>query len=71
MKLPRDVSGDDAIKAFQRLGFSVVRQTGSHVRMKHGSTHITVPKHDCVAVGTLHSILRQSGLSLNEFVKAL
>jgi HicA toxin of bacterial toxin-antitoxin, len=33
VKLPRDVSGAEAPKALERLGFSVVRQTGSHVRM--------------------------------------
>jgi predicted RNA binding protein YcfA (HicA-like mRNA interferase family) len=38
MKLPV-VSGKDAIKAFEKLGYVMVRQTGSHVRMKHQSDH--------------------------------
>lgn len=45
MKLPRDVSGSDAIKALSRLGFVVTRQEGSHVRLSNGSVQVTVPMH--------------------------
>ncbi len=53
MKLPRDVSGLEAIKALERLGFSITRQVGSHVRMSQGDRRITVPIHRKLAVGTL------------------
>ena len=33
MKIPRDVKGDELVKALKRLGFTVSRQTGSHIRM--------------------------------------
>lgn len=61
MKLPRDLSGADLVKALQRVGYSVVRQKGSHVRLttqRNGEHHITVPIHDALRVGTLSGILR-------------
>ena len=71
MKLPRDISGAETIKALERLGFSVVRQAGSHVRMTQGKLRVTVPMHRNLVPGTLQSILRQAGVSLDEFVEAL
>jgi predicted RNA binding protein YcfA (HicA-like mRNA interferase family) len=71
VKLPRDVSGAEAIKALERLGFSTIRQTGSHVRMAKGDRRVTVPMHRKLVVGTLQSILRQAGVSLTDFVNAL
>ena len=43
MKLPRDVSGPEAVKALRRLGFTVTRQDGSHIRLSKGGLHVTVP----------------------------
>jgi predicted RNA binding protein YcfA (HicA-like mRNA interferase family) len=60
MKLPRDLSGIDLAKALGRVGYRVVRQTGSHLRLsRDGSTqhHITIPAHDPLKVGTLAAIL--------------
>lgn len=60
MKLPRDVSGAQLIRALERLEYRVVRQTGSHVRLiciaceEH---HLTVPLHDPLRIGTLAAIL--------------
>jgi predicted RNA binding protein YcfA (HicA-like mRNA interferase family) len=71
VKLPRDVSGAEAIKALERLGFSTIRQTGSHVCLAHGNRRVTVPMHHKLVVGTLQSILRQAGVSLADFVNAL
>jgi predicted RNA binding protein YcfA (HicA-like mRNA interferase family) len=71
VKLPRDVSGTEAIKALERLGFSIIKQTGSHVRMAQGNRRVTVPTHRKLVVGTLQSILRQAGVSLADFVNAL
>jgi predicted RNA binding protein YcfA (HicA-like mRNA interferase family) len=70
MKL-RDVSGAEAVRALERLGFSISRQTGSHVRMVQGNHRVTVPMHRNLVVGTLQSILRQAGVSLIDFMKAL
>ena len=61
MKLPRDVSGADLVRALAKLGYAPTRQTGSHVRLtttKGGERHVTVPAHDPIKVGTLASIVR-------------
>ncbi|MBD0263605.1 MAG: type II toxin-antitoxin system HicA family toxin [Tolypothrix sp. T3-bin4] len=61
MKLPRDLSGEDLIKALAKLGYEKTRQTGSHVRLttqEHGEHHLTIPAHDPIKIGTLNAILR-------------
>jgi predicted RNA binding protein YcfA (HicA-like mRNA interferase family) len=60
MKLPRGVSGDRLVRVLERLGYAVIRQKGSHVRMRHDGPPIhmiTVPLHNPLKTGTLHSIL--------------
>jgi predicted RNA binding protein YcfA (HicA-like mRNA interferase family) len=60
MKLPRDVSGTELVKALRVLGYLESRQSGSHIRLtteENGSHHVTVPKHDFIKLGTLSSIL--------------
>ena len=71
MKLPRDISGADAVKAFKRLGFETVRQEGSHIRMVKGERRVTIANHKSIAPKTLQSMLRQAGVSVEEFVAAL
>lgn len=61
MKLPRDVSGPDLIKALRVLGYVVDRQRGSHVRVttqRDGEHHEAIPDHHPIKVGTLSSILK-------------
>ena len=43
MKLPRDLAGAEAIRRLQRLGFVVLRQAGSHIRLGKGGLRVTVP----------------------------
>ena len=69
-KLPR-VSGVEAIRALQRLGFEKIRQNGSHVVMRRRSTGCVVPMHSEVKVGTLAGELRQAGVTGDEFTGAL
>lgn len=59
MKLPRDVDSAELIKALSKLGYRVVRQTGSHIRLHCGDPQhsLTVPNHRPLRVGTLASIL--------------
>ena len=78
MKLPRDISGKDLIKALTCLNYSVTRQTGSHVRLstqRDGEHNITIPAHDPIKIGTLNAILKGVGehhsLSRNELIKLL
>jgi predicted RNA binding protein YcfA (HicA-like mRNA interferase family) len=68
-KLPR-LSGRECVAVMQRLGFSQVRQRGSHVVMRRGSQGCVVPLHRELKVGTLSGILRQAGVDPEEFVKA-
>jgi predicted RNA binding protein YcfA (HicA-like mRNA interferase family) len=61
MKLPRDLSGEALAKALERLGYTVDRQTGSHIRLttqENGEHHITIPNHRPIKIGTLSAILR-------------
>ena len=78
MKLPRDISGKDLIKALCCLDYEVTRQTGSHIRLttkRNGEHHITVPAHDPIKIGTLNAILRgigeHNGLDRTELIKML
>ena len=60
MKIPRDVSGSRLVNALQKVGYSTVKQTGSHIRVSTSTpaTHrITIPTHDSIKIGTLASIL--------------
>ena len=62
MKLLRDVSADRLIRALERLGYGVVRQKGSHIRLRHEGppAHlVTVPRHNPLKVGTLQAILAE------------
>jgi len=68
-ELPR-ISGAEAVKIFERLGFAVVRQRGSHVVMRRADKGCVIPLHKQLAVGTLRSAIRQAGLTPEEFVQA-
>lgn len=71
----RRVSGVEAIRALERLGFHQVRQRGSHVILKKttddGDVGCSVPLHRQLAIGTLRGILRQAGVSVESFVTQL
>lgn len=73
-KLP-GVSGERVVRALKRAGFVELRQKGSHVSLeKRTSDRIfktVVPMHSELAKGTLSDILKQSGLSLEEFLQLL
>jgi len=69
-KLPV-VSSAEAIRAFERLGFSAVRQRGSHIVLRRGSSGCVVPNHKELKAGTLAGILKQAGVSVDEFIEAL
>ena len=78
MKLPRDISGNQLIKNLKPLGYTVTRQTGSHIRLsteQNGQHHITIPQHDPLKIGTLSAILADIAahfnLSKNELTKLI
>lgn len=72
--LPR-VSGHQAIRALERLGFVAVRQRGSHVVLRKeteaGAVGCSVPLHRELAVGTLRGILKLASVSTEEFLEKL
>ena len=61
MKLPRGLSGEDLASLLRRYGYTVSRQTGSHIRLtssyKGETHHITIPRHGSLKVGTVSAIL--------------
>ena len=66
-----NLSGQDVIRALERLGFEVLRQSGSHVIMRRGTSGCVVPNHKEVKAGTVSGVLRQAGVSSDEFIEAL
>jgi predicted RNA binding protein YcfA (HicA-like mRNA interferase family) len=73
-ELPQ-VSGAEAIRALERLGFQRLRQRGSHVTLKRqtpeGAIGCVVPLHRELAVGTLRGMLRQARVTPDDFIKSL
>ena len=67
--LPR-VSGREAIRTLERLGFVIARQRGSHVVLRRGSVGCVVPDHKELKTGTLAGVLKQAGVSVEEFLAA-
>jgi predicted RNA binding protein YcfA (HicA-like mRNA interferase family) len=65
------VSGADVIKALVVAGFVEVSQRGSHRKLRNGETTVIVPMHKELAAGTLRSIIRQSGMPVDEFLAML
>lgn len=71
-KLPV-VSGSACVKALGKVGFVVYRQRGSHITMVRSapSAQTTIPNHKELDRGTLRAIIRQAGLTVDEFIALL
>ncbi|NOY91338.1 MAG: type II toxin-antitoxin system HicA family toxin [Deltaproteobacteria bacterium] len=68
------VSGQAAVKAFAKLGYTLDRQSGSHMILRQGRAphrRLTVPNHKTLAKGTLRALIRQAGLTVSEFTDLL
>ncbi len=68
-KLPV-VSARESVRAFQRVGYELDHQTGGHVILRHRARphrRLTVPNHPEIAKGTLRSLIREAGLTVEEF----
>ncbi len=68
-KLP-GINHLDAIRAFEKAGFRVIRQ-GKHVIMSNGETRLVVPRHNPVNAITMGGLVRETGLTIEEFRKLL
>ena len=71
----RRVSGREAIRALERLGFEQLRQRGSHVILKKrtpdGAVGCVVLLHRELAIGTLRGILKQAKVTVEAFIETL
>jgi len=74
MKLPRGVSADRLIRVLERLGYTVIRQKGSHARLFHKEPpahSITVPLHNPMKIGTFHGILAEVAQAQNLSIQSI
>ncbi len=72
-KLPT-LSGIKVVKVLTRSGFSIDQQIRSHIILRHEGSPVrtvSVPKHKELKIGTLKGIIKQSGLTVEEFVELL
>jgi predicted RNA binding protein YcfA (HicA-like mRNA interferase family) len=71
-KLPT-ISGQTCIKALLKAGFAVKRQEGSHIILRRSEpfAQLVVPDHKELDRGTLRAVIRQSGLSVDDFLGLL
>ena len=68
-KLPV-LSGREIVKALERVGYEFDHQRGSHMVLRKKVPpfrRITIPDHKEIAKGTLRSIIRETGLTVEEF----
>jgi predicted RNA binding protein YcfA (HicA-like mRNA interferase family) len=67
------LSGREVVRVFEAVGWQVARQSGSHIIMVKDSEPATlsIPDHREVAKGTLRSLIRAAGLTVDEFVSAM
>jgi predicted RNA binding protein YcfA (HicA-like mRNA interferase family) len=72
-KLPI-LSGRDTVKAFEKVGYVLDHQTGSHMILRHSQPphrRLSVPNHKELAKGTLRALIREAGLTVDEFIAQL
>ncbi|MBI4059004.1 type II toxin-antitoxin system HicA family toxin [Candidatus Microgenomates bacterium] len=71
--MPKLYSAREIIKTLNRAGFTIVSQRGSHIKLfkreRDKSFTAIVPNHKQVAIGTFNSILKQAGMTREEFEK--
>jgi predicted RNA binding protein YcfA (HicA-like mRNA interferase family) len=65
-------SGRDAVRAFGHLGYEPDHQTGSHIILRHASgRRLTIPNHRELAKGTLRALIREAGITKEQFADLL
>ncbi|QQR92911.1 MAG: type II toxin-antitoxin system HicA family toxin [Candidatus Iainarchaeum archaeon] len=70
----KPISGMQLAKTFAKLGYAIDHQTGSHLILRQKTEpfrRLTIPNHSVISIGTLRAIIRQSGLTREEFEKLL
>ena len=68
-----NISGKEAVKAFQRTGWKIVGQVGSHVVMTKAGirANLSIPQHKELSVGTLRALIRNADMTVDEFLELL
>jgi predicted RNA binding protein YcfA (HicA-like mRNA interferase family) len=68
-----NISGKEAVKAFQRAGWSLAGQVGSHCVMTKADVRVnlSVPQHKELSTGTLRALIRASCMTVDEFIGLL
>ncbi|RMF12743.1 MAG: type II toxin-antitoxin system HicA family toxin [Candidatus Dadabacteria bacterium] len=72
-KLPV-LSSKEVLRALRKIGYQIDHQTGSHIILRNENPphrRLTVPAHKPIAKGTLRAIIRQAGLTRDEFIALL
>lgn len=69
------ISVKEAIKAFEKIGYQVIRQRGSHIRMRHkidnNKQPITIPNHKTLGKGLLRKLLRDTEITIEYFLELI
>jgi len=66
-----NISGKEAVRIFQKFGYILDHQTGSHMILYHESRPtLSIPDHKELAPGLLRALIRKSGLTVDQFLKA-
>lgn len=69
------VSGDEAIRCFEKLGYEKTRQKGSHVRLRHKDDKdkkpLTIPRHKELGKGLLRKLVRDADITIEELINLL
>ena len=68
------VSAQDAIAAFRKRGYEIDHQTGSHIILRIPDPphrRLTIPNHKELAKGTLRALIRQAGMTVDEFAQLI
>jgi predicted RNA binding protein YcfA (HicA-like mRNA interferase family) len=68
-----NISGKEASKAFQKAGWQVIGQVGSHLVMSKSGlrVNLSIPQHRELSVGTLRALIRHAGMTVEEFLALL
>jgi predicted RNA binding protein YcfA (HicA-like mRNA interferase family) len=68
-----NISGKEAVRAFQKADWQIVGQVGSHVMLtKPGiRANLSIPQHKELSVGTLRALIRNAGMTVDEFLNLL
>ena len=67
------ISGKEAVKVFEKLGWKIRGQVGSHVVMtrENAKVNLSIPQHKELATGTLRKLIRHAGITVDEFLELL